>query len=93
MVRLEPEEYLTGVVEAILTEKEASLLIEQGGRQMGLPAEEPTYMVSGGSASEVGESEVSEEVSDETEEMSDGESDGESADTSVESEEEEVNNE
>lgn len=37
MIRLEPEEYLTGVVEAILTEQEAALLIEQGGRQMGLP--------------------------------------------------------
>ena len=40
MIRLEPEEYLTGVVEAILTEEEALLLIEQGGKQMGLPPEE-----------------------------------------------------
>lgn len=37
MIRLEPEEYLTGVVEAILTEEEALLLIEQGGKRMGLP--------------------------------------------------------
>jgi len=37
MIRLEPEEYLTGVVEAILTEEEAALLIEQGGKRMGLP--------------------------------------------------------
>lgn len=37
MVRLEPEEYLTGVVEAILTEEEALLLIEQGGKKMELP--------------------------------------------------------
>ena len=37
MIRLEPEEYLTGVVEAILTEEEALLLIEQGGKKMGLP--------------------------------------------------------
>lgn len=37
MIRLEPEEYLTGVVEAILTEDEAALLIEQGGKQLGLP--------------------------------------------------------
>lgn len=37
MIRLEPEEYLTGVVEAILTEEEAAFLIEQGGKQLGLP--------------------------------------------------------
>ena len=37
MIRLEPEEYLKGVVEAILTEEEADLLIEQGGKRMGLP--------------------------------------------------------
>lgn len=37
MIRLEPEEYLTGVVEAILSEEEAALLIEQGGKRMGLP--------------------------------------------------------
>ena len=40
MIRLEPEEYLKGVVEAILTEEEAALLIEQGGRLMGLPTVE-----------------------------------------------------
>jgi len=40
MIRLEPEEYLTGVVEPILTEEEAALLIEQGGKRMGLPPEE-----------------------------------------------------
>lgn len=40
MIRLEPEEYLKGVVEAILTEEEAALLIEQGGRLMGLPSVE-----------------------------------------------------
>lgn len=37
MIRLEPEEYLTGVAEAILTEEEAALLIERGGKRMGLP--------------------------------------------------------
>lgn len=40
MIRLEPEEYLKGVVEAILTEEEAAMLIEQGGRLMGLPTVE-----------------------------------------------------
>lgn len=36
MIRLEPEEYLTGIAEAVLTEAEAAVLIEQGGRQMGI---------------------------------------------------------
>ena len=37
MTRLEPMEYLTGVVEAVLTEEQALMLIEQGGRKMGIP--------------------------------------------------------
>lgn len=41
-VRLEPEEYLTGVVTAVLTEEEAKALIAEGGRQLGTPVETPT---------------------------------------------------
>lgn len=72
MVRLEPEEYLSGVVEAILTEEEAALLIEQGGRKMGLPVEESTEEVSDEIVSEVtedvtAESEAEVEDNEETE--------------------------
>lgn len=35
-VRLQPEEYLTGVVEKVIDEREAHVLIEQGGRKMGI---------------------------------------------------------
>lgn len=42
MIRLTPEEYLTGVVEAVLTEEEAKMLIAKGGHKLGVPAvEEP----------------------------------------------------
>lgn len=34
-VRLQPEEYLTGVVEQVVDEREAQVLIEQGGRRLG----------------------------------------------------------
>lgn len=40
MIRLEPEEYLNGIVDSILTEEEALLLIQQGGHKMGLLVED-----------------------------------------------------
>ena len=42
-VRLEPEEYLTGVVEQVVSEDEAAQLIEQAGRVLGpLVQEQPS---------------------------------------------------
>ena len=38
-VRLEPEEYLNGVVEDVLTEEQANILIAEGGKQLGLLAD------------------------------------------------------
>lgn len=39
-VRLQPEEYLTGVVERVIDETEAANLIEEAGRKMGRLTEE-----------------------------------------------------
>lgn len=39
-VRLQPEEYLTGVVERVMDETEAANLIEEAGRKMGRLTEE-----------------------------------------------------
>ena len=41
-VRLQPEEYLTGVVERVVDETEAANLIEEAGRKMGRLTEEIT---------------------------------------------------
>lgn len=42
-IRLEPEEYLTGVVEQVVSEDEASQLIEQAGRVLGPLVEEQDH--------------------------------------------------
>ena len=66
MTRLEPQEYLTGVVEAVLTESEALLLIQQGGKQMGLPVVEETADATG--TEDVPAEETADAVEESTEE-------------------------
>ena len=87
MIRLEPEEYLTGVVEAILTEEEAALLIEQGGKRMGLP---PVEVEDTDSVEDVPTEEPTDAPTEEETEASEGVNPEEDGYEVVESEEPEV---
>ena len=87
MIRLEPEEYLTGVVEAILSEEEAALLIEQGGKQMGLP---PVEVEDTDSVEDVPTEEPTDAPTEEETEASEGVNPEEDGYEVVESEEPEV---